>query len=447
MLKPLLSYLCVNCFVFSIIPNQINAMPLDPLPSVQLKLAAAHPVMLANKSDKVYLKISLMGTSSPINSDRSPINVALVLDKSGSMFGDRIAAAKEAAIMAVNSLQPQDIVSIISYDNTVNVLVPATKVADKMAILTQIQRLEADGSTALYAGVVQGADEVGKFMDTNHVNRVILLSDGQANVGPSSVSELAQLGQQLGAKGISVTTIGLGEGYNEDLMTQLASYSDGNHAFVQQSNDLITIFQREFGDVTSIIAKDVFLTIQCANEVRPVQLFGREADMQGQTVQLRLNQLPANQEKFVILQLEVPASAADSQRPLAKVELGYYDLRQRKNQQQQADIAVRFSTDAETVARAVDQAVMADAVAQVANQMTKEAVDLRDAGKVNEAKGLLDSAADYLRGSAKSYASPALTRQAEQTQNQAKQMGESDWNVQRKSLRQEQYKKDKQQTY
>ena len=98
---------------------------------------------------------------------------------------------------------------------------PATKVSDKKTIFRAIRQIRADGSTALFGGVSKGAKEIRKFLSHKRVNRMVLLSDGLANVGPQSPSELGDLGSSLIEDGISVTTIGLGLGYNEDLMTKL----------------------------------------------------------------------------------------------------------------------------------------------------------------------------------------------------------------------------------
>ena len=109
----------------------------------------------------------------------------------------------------------------------------------------------------MFSGVSKGASEVRKFLDSNRVSRVILLSDGLANLGPSTPSELGQLGHSLSKEGISVTTIGLGLGYNEDLMTQLAGMSDGNHAFVQNYSDLTKIFAAEFNTALTVVANQL----------------------------------------------------------------------------------------------------------------------------------------------------------------------------------------------
>ncbi len=176
---------------------------------VKLDVAMGNPVLMAGQKHTTYLKVGLTGFEIEKNIKRAPVNISLVIDKSGSMSGDKMNKAKEAAIMAVNRLDKNDIVSIISYDSTVNVLVPSTKLTDKSSIIAMIKTIEATGGTALFAGVSKGAAEIDKFFDKNKVNRVILLSDGQANVGPSSPGALGDLGKALGKRGIAVTTIGL----------------------------------------------------------------------------------------------------------------------------------------------------------------------------------------------------------------------------------------------
>src|SRR5690606_19740815 len=143
------------------------------------------------------------------------------------------------------------------------------------------------------------------------INRVILMSDGLANVGPSTPSELAELGRKLGGKGISVTTIGLGLGYNEDLMQKLALASDGNHAFAEKPSDLIEIFNSEFGDTLSIAAQEIEITIECRDGFRPKRVLGRQAEIDGKRIKIKLNQLTGGHERYLVVELE--ADAAKSQ--------------------------------------------------------------------------------------------------------------------------------------
>ncbi|MES2933041.1 MAG: VWA domain-containing protein [Pseudomonadota bacterium] len=421
--------------------------------TIDFTASLATPVIKAGKAQSAFLKVGLTGFDLPARGDRPAANVAIVIDKSGSMSGERIERAKEAAIMAVNGLSPNDIVAIVAFDNTVEVVTPATKVADKAAITHAIKNIRVAGGTGLFAGVSKGAFEVRKFFDKTRVNRVILLSDGQANAGPSSPAELGQLGGMLAREGISVTTIGLGSDYNEDLMTQLAAFSDGNHAFVQNSSDLARIFKHEFGDVGSVVAQEVELTIRLKRGIRPIRILGREGEITDGVVRLRMNQLYSQQEKYVLLEVEVPAGKAGENLDLAAVDVSYLNMHSKNKDKLSRAVAVSFSESSDTVAKAVDKKVMVSAVQQVANEVNKEALKMRDSGKFEEAKKLNESNAAYLADQAVSLGSaaapvPALKAQESSTLDFNGYLrgatGENDGTA-RKKMKEDQFKLEKQQ--
>jgi Ca-activated chloride channel family protein len=415
---------------------------------IGLNVAVDKPLMLAGKKQSAYLKVSLTGFSLPDSAERTPVNVAIVLDKSGSMNGTKIRHAREAATLAISRLNTEDIVSVVAYDQVVQIIVPATKVRDKRAIFEAIEGIEAGGSTALFAGVSKGAQEVRKFLDRNRVNRVILLSDGLANVGPSSPTQLGRLGASLGKEGISVTTIGLGLGYNEDLMTQLAGLSDGNHAFVENATDLARIFNAEFGDVLSVVAQQVQVHIRCAPGIRPIQVLGRDADIAGQAVYTDLNQLYGEQEKFILLEVEVPAGEVGQSQQLATVDVTYLNMQTRNQDKLSASTAVSFTPSPETVAEATDDKVVTVTVEQVANEMSKDAVKLRDEGRVEEAQRKLEESAEYVKQNADRYKSESLQSLSRELEYDADALTQQqDWNRTRKELKKKQYSRDVQQNY
>ena len=272
---------------------------------VKLNVAMAKPFLEAGQKQTAFFKIGLTGFDIQKDADRTPVNVAIVLDRSGSMSGQKLEHAKQAAIQAVDRLSNEDIVSVITYNHTVNVLIPATKISDKNKINQQIRSIQSGGNTALFAGISKGAAEVRKFLDKDRVNRVILLSDGKANSGPSSPKALGDLGASLIKEGISVTTLGLGDGYNEDLMNQLARRSDGNHTFIESPTQLVKIFNAEFGDILSVVAQEVAIEVECADGIRPIRVLNREAEISGNNIVTHLNQIYSLQEKYLLVEVEV----------------------------------------------------------------------------------------------------------------------------------------------
>lgn len=425
-----------------------SLIPAAMAKQVDLNVNLATPVMEADKKHNAFIKISLEGIKQEEQQVRIPANIAIVLDKSGSMQGDKLYYAKEAAIMAINRLNLNDIVSVVSYDSRVNVVVPATKASDSSRIAQAINRIQANGNTALFAGVSKGAQELRKFLDLNKVNRVILLSDGLANVGPSTPNELGKLGLSLAKEGISVTTIGLGLGYNEDLMTQLAGFSDGNHAFVENASALAEIFQYEFGDVLSVVAQGVEIQIICKNGVRPIRVLGREAQISGNKVNTRMNQLYSQQEKFIILEVEVPAQEDKASVDLVDVNINYNDLYHKRNEQLNTSVAANFTQSQDQIDEAIDTKTYEAAAEQVANELNRKAVEKRDQGDIQGAQSILKESADYLDNLGQSLASPKLIQQKEEALKDAEELDdEQEWTKKRKELKERQYKRAKQQSY
>jgi len=414
---------------------------------VKLEAALGTPVVLAGQRQTAYLRVAMTGLPMEGGVKRTPANVALVLDRSGSMQGEKIERLKEAAIMALERLNGDDIVSVVAYDTTVEVLVPATRLSDREVIYNAIQRLEAGNSTALFGGVSKGAQEVRKFLDQNRVNRIVLLSDGLANVGPSSPGALAELGTSLAREGIAVSTLGLGLDYNEDLMTALAQKSDGNFRFIENTNDLRIAFDREFGDVVSVVAQDVNLQITCADGVRPVRVIGRTADLAGQIVTTGLNQIYGQQMKYLILELELPAGWAGNELAVANVELHYANMATKAVDTLRQSVNVSFSDSPAVVESRTNAEVMASVIQQIGVERNRLAMQLRDEGKIAEGKKVLDENTDWLFDNAARYNSNELLQDAKKNGSITIYWEDKpeDWNGVRKSMKSYQHATENQQ--
>jgi Ca-activated chloride channel family protein len=443
MQRLILSSLC--SLVLSLLPWQAAQAA-----TVTLKAGFAQPVLPEGQGGRVYLRVGLEGIASEGEGRRIPANVVLVIDKSGSMQGQRIEQAKEAALMAVERLGDRDVLGVVAYSDTAVVLSPAGRLRHTDEMRADIRRLRADGRTALYAGVSQGIRELKPFVDPYAVNRIILLSDGQANVGPSTPKELEGLGREAAKANITVTTIGIGLGYNEDLMSKLALASDGNHAFVEQPDDLVDIFNEEFGDVLSAIGSDVDVIIECPDGFRPMRALGRDATIEGQKVKLGMNKIYGKQEKYVVIELEADKARSQGASQAVKVQVNYTDMATKEKKTLNGDAAVRFTKDESEAKASINGEVMASVARQVATETNEKAVSLRDSGKVDEARKLLKDNADYLdkqAGGLPSAAAAPLRELSKKNSADAENLNEANWERQRKSMRAQQYKDKTQQKY
>lgn len=353
---------------------------------VNCDLSLDRTVLPAGKTEKTIIKIALDVPSLPRQTQRPPVNLTLVLDRSGSMAGDKIAKAREAALTALDRLDKRDLFSLVIYDHNVRTLVPPQHpVRNRAWIERQIRSIGTGGNTALFGAVSQGAAEVRKHLGGSYIHRVLLLSDGLANVGPSSPEDLGRLGAALVKEGISVTTIGIGNDFNEDLMTRLAETSDGNHYFVEASADLPRIFAQELGDVLSVAARRVIIEIDCPDGVRPLRIIGREGRIRGNKVEIRLNQLYAGQEKYALIEVQVAPGKAKRSREIAQAHCRYENALTGAMENSTADAQVSFSKREEEVIRSASKPVMKAVIENEMAVSRDRALDLYNAGRKDEA--------------------------------------------------------------
>ena len=405
---------------------------------IRLNASMAQKSMMLNGDRTAYLHIDLEGLPLPDSRERAPVNVALVIDRSGSMSGEKLRQAKRAAIMALGLLDSRDTISIVTYSNGVDVLVPATPLRDREMIERRIEKVFAGGSTALYAGVKAGGEQLEDYLDKERVNRLILLSDGLANVGPQSPEELGELGYRLIRKGISVTTLGLGMGYNEDLMTRLANVTDGNHAFVETADDLEKFFALEFGDITSVVGQDIIIEIHVYPGFRPKRTLWRKSQIKGNVVRAHLNQVYGAQKKDMTLEVEIPRGKQTGPLEVAEVTIRYKDMLAKKQVVLKDRVKLILTRSAQEAEASIDKKVMSRVVALQAIEKNRRALKLRDKGRIKAARRLYRSNAAILKRAARKYNAPALSRQAKQADSYSNNLERRKWRKMRKMQKHQQ---------
>ena len=414
---------------------------------VGLSVEMSNPLLKAQKKQTTFLKVGLTGFKIKSAKTRAPVNITLVLDKSGSMQGTKIDEARRGAIEAINRLSANDIVSVVTYDSTVEVLVPATKLTDKASVCQKIAQIQAGGRTALFAGVSKGAAELRKFRDKDRVNRIVLLSDGKANIGASSPTELGALGASLKKEGITVSTMGLGLDYNEDLMLQLASRSGGNHIFVEDAEHLAGIFKDEFNTVLSVVAQEVAVQIDVKKNIRPVRVLGREAEINGQQVITEISQLYSGQDQYVVLEVEVPATPVGAATQVATVQVTYDNMLTKATDKLTGTASVNFSDDDNAIASQLNPQVLEASVLLLANEQNKLATILGDKGDLAGAQRCLDANTRFLKKYAAELNSDELRLYYTQNARHAELLKNGQYNVGRKQMRSDQFKADTQRGY
>lgn len=354
--------------------------------TLRLKLVPDHDFVFQGSPQDVVVKIDLSAIADERKSHRTPLNLAVVLDKSGSMTGAKLEKTKQAALQLVDRLTPNDVFSLVIFSDEATVLVPAQKVTDKDALREKIESIQADGSTALYAGVKMGSDQLREYFSSRRINRIILLSDGLANVGPSSPRQLRHLGSQLAEEDMSVTTIGVGDDYNEDLMAGLAEASDANYYYVQDTEKLPEIFAKELGGMLAVAAREIRLEIVCPDGVEPLGFIGRSEQFQNQKAVVNLSQFTAGQERYLMFRCRVNGGQTD----IARVKASYTDELNDSAAQVTEDTAkIRFTGDQAAVDGSANSTVIAQKEIMLTAVAKDEAMAQADAGNYQEAAKIL----------------------------------------------------------
>ena len=225
---------------------------------------------VATEGGVTTLLLNLTTPASSQKSDRLPVDVAFVLDRSGSMAGDKLPLAKQAILSAITRLTDRDRIALVVYDNEVDTLLPLmpATAGTQQALRSVLAMVDARGSTNLSGGWLEGCGQLaGSVGDeaagasAERVHRVILLTDGQANQGIVDPDELATHAQELRLRGITTTTLGVGVDFDGPFLSQLAEAGGGNFAFIEQPGQLAAFFAQELDELVSIAARSVSVAI------------------------------------------------------------------------------------------------------------------------------------------------------------------------------------------
>ena len=401
--SPLLAPLALSAALCIAFAPVAPAPAAQPAQAVTVAVSPERRILASDKPESAVVKVGLTGAQLPAG-DRPALNLALVLDRSGSMSGDRIARAREAAIAAVRRLDERDYVSVIVFDDRIDVIAGSQTASEqnKAAIIKRLGTVDARGATAIFGGVSAAAAELRKNLARNLVNRVILLSDGEANVGPSSPEDLGRLGASLVKEGISVSTMGVGLGYNENLMALLASRSDGSTYFIENGEDIPRIFNAELGDAFQVAANDVRLVVRF-HDAHPVELIGRDGRIEDGVVSVDFNQIYSCQEKYVLVRTEFPVGKDGESRDFALAEVSWSLPGSGEKASAAAAATISFSSDARKVAESADAKVLVQSVKTQNAIRTRRALELNKAGDFAAAGALIEANAAMGADLLKSY--------------------------------------------
>ncbi len=368
-------------------PEPPKAEPTSRPGSLTLTGKLSHPYIAAGTSD-VFATLDVTAVDVP-GSRRAPVSLALVIDRSGSMAGAKLLHAKQAALKLVELLDENDRLAIVHYGTDVRVF-PGTRATEDARARMQryIRAIEDEGGTnigdALMAGKAQLDAASGEFK----VNRLLLLSDGQPTVGVTSPAGLVRVVTRIRGAGVTVTSLGVGADFNEDLMQRLADVGGGAYGFISGNNGaaLAQIFERDLQQAATLVASGVQLKLTLPDGVTFREVYGRPFSQAGRVVTVSLPDFSARQsEKLVVRLSTTTQAAANSTLDVAGFALDYRDLLADRAADAMLKLAAMVTDDGTLAMAKRDKDAYVTAVRAQTSVNYRKAADMLEKGDVRTA--------------------------------------------------------------
>jgi len=284
---------------------------------------------------EAWLQVGLQAAE-PSFENRKPLNLVLVLDKSGSMAEqDKMSYLKQSLQILVDELQPEDRLGIVTYDSQATVALPSQPVGEKSKAKATIDRLAPGSSTNLHGGLMLGYQEAMKHFSAEASNQVILFTDGNANQGVTDPDQIARDSQAYNDEGIHLSVIGLGLDLNDALLSKLAEQGKGNYHFISDPKEMERVFREELDSMVQTVATQIWLTLELARGMQVQRVYGYDYKLESDTMRVQFDDAGAGGNQVLMVKLVVPAGEGE-ELTLARAILEYTDAASQEQLTQEA---------------------------------------------------------------------------------------------------------------
>ncbi len=392
-------------------PAKIAAPP-TPVGSVGVTVLPQFDRITADGLRELNLLVRMEGLGE-VTGPRPPVDLALVIDRSGSMSGDKIRDVKTASLKLLDTLEPHDTVTLISYSSDVRRHTTRLAVGEGREVLrNHLLGIESGGGTALGPALMQALDDLETGLkDDGRLTHALLLSDGLANEGEQRPDVLGARAAKAFTRGISVSTLGVGLDYNEDLMTKLADQGGGRYHFIKDANAIAGILGDEMKGLVATVARGIEIELNPTPGTGVAKVFGYPTVRDGARTTARIGSIGAGQTREVILRLALPA-LTPPQVALGTLSVGYTDITA-DSTSRRADVPLSLEITAD--AAAMQKSERPEVTVRVAEVEAAERLEVAaraaDRGDFAGARGGLQLAIDDLKQKAEKRPSPKLNAQ------------------------------------
>ncbi|GAB4510676.1 MAG: VWA domain-containing protein [Anaerolineae bacterium] len=323
------------------------------------------------------------------------LNLTLVLDRSNSMSGTRMEKVKVAAYQIIENLNDDDILSVVSFNDRAEVVVPATTIDDRPALKAKVGVMNPSGGTEIFQGLYAGVQENRKFLGPRLVNHIILLTDGHTFGDQERCIELAV---QAASEGIGISAMGLGHDWNDEFLDELASKTGGNTSYVNSASAVVRFLNDYVRNLVNAFAERIHLSVATDPDVvleSAFKLSPHPQPVEADGGDIPLGSLQANRPIAVLLQFQLPPNLKDGFRYVARLVAQGEIL---SNKQQKYQMITEFAS--EVTDRVIDDdppSAILDALSKLTlYRLQEKAKDALEQGDVGEATRRLENLATRL---------------------------------------------------
>jgi Ca-activated chloride channel homolog len=365
---------------------------------VKASYALSKPTIQTGETTRLSL-VMRFGAEPAAATARRRLNLGLVLDRSGSMAGTPLKQAIRAAQTLVAELADDDRVSVVIYDDSADTIVPPELAKDKARIQGLIGKVSAGGCTNLSGGWLEGVKHVARHGSKETVNRVLLLTDGQANMGIQDPAVLIKTARDKAAEGVVTTTLGFGTGFNEDLLIGMARAAEGNFYFIQSPEDVAQVFKIELEGLSSVVGQNLVVTVRPDAVVEHGWMLNNyRTEERDKDIDVMLGDVYSVEDRVLVMELLVKPGAEGTVK-VATVAYSFQTVVDGsiKDVKGELTVTVESASAERAAAVAPDLAVVGDASRLQTARTKDEAVVLADKGDLKAAAQKLRAMADELK--------------------------------------------------
>lgn len=315
--------------------------------TLEMEGRLGHATIPAGRAVETYVFVELEARARAAATTPPPVDLAIVIDRSGSMFGRRIQNALAAARGMVDRLRDGDTVSVVAYGDEAVTFVPPTRIDafSRRDVVLALRNLEVRGHTCISCGLQTALDLLGR--SNGAVKRMLLLSDGEANVGVQDLEGFRFLADRARTGDASITSIGVDVDYNERVMFTLAQASNGRHYFVEDPEGLEPVFAQEAARLEQTVASGSELELTLRPGVQLLDVVDRSFTRAGDRVLVPMGAFAQNDAKTLLMRVRMDRAETGT-RPVADVRLRFRDLVKNEAAGCEGTLVATVSDDART---------------------------------------------------------------------------------------------------